>query len=142
LPTALYERLAEVLATLHRQELPAVPERAIELPGRGGLEEALDDLGDQWSGGPYSEPARDLLDRMASAPQVITHGEPHPGNIVRTGAGLMLVDWDTVGLAPRTAAHREPDKPGDSYANDREYELPTWVLMMLEGEHHEQHDQL
>jgi len=53
---------------------------------------------------------------------VITHGEPHPGNIIRVaanadadggaaadggvgGAGpasgaIMLIDWDTVGLAP------------------------------------------
>jgi hypothetical protein len=32
---------------------------------------------------------------------VITHGEPHSGNIVRTSSGFMLVDWDTAGLAPR-----------------------------------------
>jgi len=30
---------------------------------------------------------------------VVTHGEPHPGNLIRVGAQLMLVDWDTVGLA-------------------------------------------
>ena len=32
---------------------------------------------------------------------VITHGEPHPGNLIRTGNGLAMVDWDTVALAPR-----------------------------------------
>jgi hypothetical protein len=58
----------------------------------------------------------DALDRWARAPAalenlVITHGEPHPGNIIRVaadgaaGAGpasgaIMLIDWDTVGLAP------------------------------------------
>jgi spectinomycin phosphotransferase len=31
---------------------------------------------------------------------VLTHGEPHPGNVIRVGARQMLVDWDTVGLAP------------------------------------------
>jgi spectinomycin phosphotransferase len=31
---------------------------------------------------------------------VVTHGEPHPGNIIRVGSRLMLVDWDTVALAP------------------------------------------
>ena len=31
---------------------------------------------------------------------MITHGEPHPGNIIRVGREIMLVDWDTVGLAP------------------------------------------
>jgi spectinomycin phosphotransferase len=30
---------------------------------------------------------------------VITHGEPHPGNIMRSGGGLLLIDWDTAGLA-------------------------------------------
>jgi spectinomycin phosphotransferase len=30
---------------------------------------------------------------------VITHGEPHPGNILRAAGGLYLIDWDTVGLA-------------------------------------------
>ncbi|MGI5271560.1 phosphotransferase family protein [Nonomuraea sp. CA-218870] len=31
---------------------------------------------------------------------VVTHGEPHPGNLIRRADGsLLLVDWDTVGLA-------------------------------------------
>jgi aminoglycoside phosphotransferase (APT) family kinase protein len=31
---------------------------------------------------------------------VITHGEPHAGNVMTTPGGLALVDWDTVLLAP------------------------------------------
>ncbi len=34
-----------------------------------------------------------------SGPAVVTHGEPHPGNIVRGAGQLLLIDWDTVGLA-------------------------------------------
>lgn len=30
---------------------------------------------------------------------VITHGEPHLGNVMRDGDALALVDWDTAGLA-------------------------------------------
>jgi spectinomycin phosphotransferase len=30
---------------------------------------------------------------------VPTHGEPHPGNVVRTADGLVLVDWETARLA-------------------------------------------
>ena len=47
-----------------------------------------------------------LADRLsAEAAQrgggwVVTHGEPHAGNVMRTGAGRVLVDWDTVALAP------------------------------------------
>ena len=87
-------------------------------PASRALEAALGELGQPWSGGPYSEPARRLLARHAarlgralarfdelvhatvgSGPPVITHGEPHPGNIMRGGGRLLLVDWDTAGLA-------------------------------------------
>ncbi|WP_432843998.1 phosphotransferase family protein [Dactylosporangium sp. CA-092794] len=30
---------------------------------------------------------------------VLTHGEPHPGNTMRTGGGWLLIDWDTALLA-------------------------------------------
>jgi spectinomycin phosphotransferase len=47
----------------------------------------------------------DALDRQAAAlaarPPVITHGEPHPGNVIGVTSGpLILIDWDTVALAP------------------------------------------
>jgi spectinomycin phosphotransferase len=73
-----------------------------------------------WSGGPFSERARQALarhtsdvaellalaDRLAadvarrSSNWVVTHGEPHAGNVLWTGARHVLVDWDTVALAP------------------------------------------
>jgi spectinomycin phosphotransferase/16S rRNA (guanine(1405)-N(7))-methyltransferase len=31
---------------------------------------------------------------------VLTHGEPHPGNTMRTGSGWVLIDWDTARVAP------------------------------------------
>jgi spectinomycin phosphotransferase len=31
---------------------------------------------------------------------VVTHGEPHGGNLMRVGESYVLVDWDTVALAP------------------------------------------
>jgi spectinomycin phosphotransferase len=30
---------------------------------------------------------------------VLTHGEPHPGNLLRAGERRLLIDWDTVGMA-------------------------------------------
>jgi aminoglycoside phosphotransferase (APT) family kinase protein len=30
----------------------------------------------------------------------VTHGEPHAGNLIHASDGLLLVDWDTVALAP------------------------------------------
>jgi spectinomycin phosphotransferase len=75
-----------------------------------------------WAGGPYAEPARRLVATHAgrigamfdrydalvppvlstSDSWVVTHGEPHSGNVLRTvDGGIRFVDWDTVALAPR-----------------------------------------
>ena len=114
---------ADVIAMLARlHEVPAggetIVERRFVLPDRDGLEAALADLHRPWTGGPLSEAARhelvahaDLVasllaevDRVAAATSsdahlVVTHGEPHPGNLIQTPDGLALVDWDTVALA-------------------------------------------
>lgn len=112
--------LLELLAELHSASLPAVPTR-IDVPalGRGDLEQALAERDQPWRDGPYAEPVRDWLrshagalveqlrelDRLTAAvrhlPRVVTHGEPHPGNVLFTVEGLLLIDWDTVALAPR-----------------------------------------
>lgn len=93
---------------------------ALELDGRADLESALRELNVEWRGGPFSEPARRLIARHASdlaallavfdrlanelatseAPSVVTHGEPHAANVLRTAEGRLLVDWDTVAVAP------------------------------------------
>ena len=117
------EQLLRKLAELHRST-PAVaarvPRHGVVLPGRAVLESALDDLGRPWTDGPFSEPARRQLANHAAAihqwmtafdhlagvvgnaggKQVVTHGEPHPGNLIHSDNGVLLVDWDTMGLAP------------------------------------------
>ena len=68
--------------------------------------------------GPYAERTADLLsghagkirerltryDRLVAgvdpARAVLTHGEPHPGNTMRTKDGWRLIDWETARLAP------------------------------------------
>ena len=129
------DELVAMLAALHRVDPAAVrlQRREVELSWPDDLQLALAELGRPWTGGPFAEPARELLagaagpvrrgldalDQWASGPAagaslVITHGEPHPGNVIRmsadgaclpAGAGpargrIMLIDWDTVGLAP------------------------------------------
>ncbi|WP_188195773.1 phosphotransferase [Nonomuraea sp. SYSU D8015] len=107
----------DLLAELHRTPPPiSTPVRPVQLAGRAWLEDAIRETNRPWLGGPYAEPARaliaghagtlrrrlDELDRRAEkiGEPVVTHGEPHPGNLLRAGAGrLLLVDWDTVGLA-------------------------------------------
>ena len=83
------------------------------------LEVAGDD-GGPWTGGPFSEQLRlllgarrgDVLDlvarhttlaaaqRSAQERWVLTHGEPHRANTVTTASGTVLVDWDTMLVAP------------------------------------------
>ncbi|MFI1096947.1 phosphotransferase [Streptomyces sp. NPDC020917] len=112
-------QVLDLLVRLHAAGVEA-PRAELVLPGRGALEDALSAVDRPWNGGPYSEPARLLLagraahvrgllgefDRLAglvaaeSAPWVVTHGEPHPGNVLRGPAGPRLIDWDTVLLAP------------------------------------------
>ncbi|GIF72724.1 phosphotransferase family protein [Asanoa siamensis] len=122
-PPADRARVVDLLAALHLAT-PVVaataPRADPRLAGRDGLDRALADLDRRWPGGPYAEPARDLLarhaDRVAgwladfdglvaeiqatSASWVVTHGEPHPGNVLQSAEGPRLLDWETVRLAP------------------------------------------
>jgi spectinomycin phosphotransferase len=115
--------LLTMLAELHAAT-PVVGSVAgrvdLDLPGRRRLEAALRDLSRAWSGGPFSEPARRALARRSDdvaellalgdrlsidvarrrTDWVVTHGEPHGGNVMRVGETRVLVDWDTVALAP------------------------------------------
>ena len=84
-----------------------------------------------WQGGPYARRAGELLQAHAAGlsvlvtayaglagraaqrrdRMVITHGEPHAGNVMTTPGGLALVDWDTVLLAPPERESRSTPKP-------------------------------
>ncbi|MET4921748.1 phosphotransferase [Streptomyces sp. PSRA5] len=123
-PLTAHDRdlVLDLLARLHRTAPPASA-RVLppEFATRPRLEVALRETGSPWDGfGPFAEPARQLLAdhaaalrsrlgefdrrvgelRARDAPLVITHGEPHPGNVLRTGERRrLLLDWDTVGLA-------------------------------------------
>ncbi|HYB18938.1 MAG TPA: phosphotransferase [Streptosporangiaceae bacterium] len=116
-------RALDMIAELHRST-PAVRGGAARhvprFAGRGDLSAFLLDPDRPWNGGPFSEAARGLLvtrtadlaqlaaglDRLADATSparadpVITHGEPHPANLMSVDGRLMLVDWDTAALAP------------------------------------------
>ena len=119
LPAPQRAMLTGMLAALHESAPPA-PARvaAIGLARRADLETALEDLDRPWPTGPFGERARTLLagasgrirdalrifDRLSDTARasriVVTHGEPHPGNVIRAGPRLLLIDWDTVALAP------------------------------------------
>jgi spectinomycin phosphotransferase len=117
--------VAALLAELHEATAAAagsgLQTLGFELPGRRHIEAALVERDRPWTGGPLSEPARAAISKSASAladllaladrlaadagsrrsSWVVTHGEPHPGNVMRTNAGdRLLVDWDTVAFGP------------------------------------------
>ena len=122
-PVEQRRRLVRTLAELHGVTPGAewsTPRRSWELPGRAALEAALAEVGGTWTGGPYSGAARQVLkehlslirgwlarlDSVASDIAaaghhlVVTHGEPHPGNVMTAGGDLRVIDWDTVALGP------------------------------------------
>jgi spectinomycin phosphotransferase/16S rRNA (guanine(1405)-N(7))-methyltransferase len=111
------------LAALHASAEPTrrtARQETFDLPQRQLLVDALNERDTRWDSGPYGEPARELVkthlpmierllarhDQAAAGARdhpdrmVLTHGEPHPGNLIETGEGWKLVDWDTALLAP------------------------------------------
>jgi hypothetical protein len=119
---SLSERLAvlDLVTQVHAAESRHALADDLSIAMDDQLHGAIDDLGKAWDSGPYAEPARRLLDRhavpllgllehhhrLAAAALddrdrfVLTHGEPHPANTLVTAAGLRLIDWDTVLVAP------------------------------------------
>jgi len=120
----LCARAADLVGRLHATNLPSPALRwRPAFPERATLLDALDELDQPWTQGPYGERTRWLLasrrhdveallaryDELAeelssddAQPWVETHGEPHSANFIRSADGsLYLIDWDTVRLAPR-----------------------------------------
>ena len=117
--TAVVDRLAALHAVAPGRGSQVLPDDFV-LPRLDGLRAASADLDRPWTGGPFAGPARDLLSRHAGplaaaleryraeaasvvarrAGFVLTHGEPHPGNTIVTAGGTVLIDWDTLLLAP------------------------------------------
>ncbi len=112
------------LVDLHDIDIGAVKHCRVEdfeIPSRNECAVALGEVDDAWNGGPYAEPARQLLrtnaENVASwfkryddgvhaalaakDEWVATHGEPHGSNVITTGPRSLLIDWDTTLIAPR-----------------------------------------
>jgi spectinomycin phosphotransferase/16S rRNA (guanine(1405)-N(7))-methyltransferase len=107
------DAILEMLLTLHHAETDAHADDFVIRHRDGLIDLSVPDAG------PYSRPTAALLaDRGADIRaalarydalvartdeqrrRVVTHGEPHPGNTMRTANGWMLIDWDTVRVAP------------------------------------------
>jgi len=114
------DELVTMLADLHRAPTSVRAHRlhGLEVAARDRLEVAIAAVDEVWDAGPLSEQGRKLLaphvdmiagwlaqldqlaaDVLGDGVAVVTHGEPHPGNVMTGRTGLMLVDWDTVAMA-------------------------------------------
>jgi aminoglycoside phosphotransferase (APT) family kinase protein len=122
-PVEQREAVVDVLVELHAVALEQVPEARLLGNGfdhRDGLERALGDGDRAREGdGPYAGPAARLVaqqraglamalarfDRLLArgmtdpARLVLTHGEPHPGNVIELDGRPVLIDWDTTRVA-------------------------------------------
>ncbi len=112
--------ILDILTRLHRAQAGQPRADNFVVPNLDALEIMMRETNERWRGGPYGEPAADLLRthaadlrllvraysglarRVSSRPErmVITHGEPHASNVIVTAGGLVLVDWESVLLAP------------------------------------------
>ena len=120
--SGLRDSALDLVIALHRSTAAVrelAPRHVLNFEYRPDLEAFLLDPDRRWDGGPFSEPARRLLAGHApevahlasvfrrlvaltartQANPVITHGEPHPANLMSAGGRLYLIDWDTVALA-------------------------------------------
>ncbi|MEU8245489.1 aminoglycoside phosphotransferase family protein [Nonomuraea sp. NPDC048916] len=112
-------QVVDLLARLHGAAPPArCPVLRPEPALRALLEQAIEESDQSWEAGVFARAAGALVaghaaglrrrlaefDHLARkvdrSELVVTHGEPHPGNLMWSGDRCLLVDWDTVGLAP------------------------------------------
>jgi spectinomycin phosphotransferase len=110
------ERLVSLLARLHAIAPASARRHRLEVADRPRFEQLLTELDRPWNSGPFADAARqeladhsgliadwfgrfdELAAQLGPFEPVITHGEPHPGNLLRTADGIRLVDWDTVAV--------------------------------------------
>lgn len=148
------EAVLELIADLHLATTAAgtrVRTAGLAVPGRHDVEAALREVDEPWTGGPFSEPAREavrerrgelaelltLADRLSAEAQtrggdwVVTHGEPHAANVIATNEGRRLVDWDTVAVAPPERdlwMLVERGDPGDVYVRATNRQINEFAL--------------
>jgi hypothetical protein len=117
------DQVLELIIQLHRVPIDAIRSPATDrfvIPWLEQLDHSWHHDDQSRSKGPYAAIASQLLiDNEAGikgliaryrtlvarylsdpGPVVVTHGEVHPGNVMMTSKGWMIIDWDTAMLAP------------------------------------------
>lgn len=120
-----------LLDRLHAAAPPSGLRRWRPLVGTGLADELASRTARRWDSGPHGEAARvairtgldalarwtALYHRLASGADpgtwVATHGEPHERNLLASTRGPVLVDWESLMLAPRERDLRAAGHPGN-----------------------------
>ncbi|WP_051796920.1 phosphotransferase [Catenuloplanes japonicus] len=110
------------LGRIHAARGIDAPVDTLAVPHRAELAEARGALDRPWDDGPYSGRTSEIVslkglvidelfaryDALVPAVHatrdawVVTHGEPHAGNVmIPAGGGVRLIDWDTAAIGPR-----------------------------------------
>ena len=139
MPTARAAATRDWLDRLHSATTPPGLPRWRPLVGVDLADELAVRTGGPWESGPHGERARTAMrsklreieawaaayHRLAAhtdeRPWVATHGEPNSRNQLDTAEGTLLVDWESLKLAPRerdlrtlvVAGHAQPDGDPD-----------------------------
>lgn len=88
------QAVVDIVAALHRTPTASVDlHPLVDLGARDSLEQT------NAAFGPLLARYDDLFEDVRHRPVVITHGEPHAGNVMRSGEDVYLIDWDTAALA-------------------------------------------
>jgi hypothetical protein len=111
------DAVLDLMVTVHSAPVPTdTPVDGFTIPHRDDLVAALDGI-PSTEDGPFAARAAHLITRHAipirrllarydelvsradPSRLVLTHGEPHPGNTMRSPQGWLLIDWDTLLVA-------------------------------------------
>lgn len=133
-----------MLARLHAAEPPAGIAAWAPLVQPDFADSLAARLGGPWDAGPFAARARDALrdrhdaitrwvaayhrlaDEARDRAWVPTHGEPHPANQLVTPEGTVLVDWESLKLAPRERDLRPLTDAGHARLVD-----PDWSMIEM-----------
>jgi len=140
---------ARMLARLHAATPPPRCPVWVPLVAADFAAELARRLTVPWRAGPYGERVRAALRdhcddiarwtaayhrlaaRAADRHWVATHGEPHTRNQLRTANGTLLVDWESLRLAPRERDFATLLGSGPGWLRDYGTDEPDWPMVEM-----------
>lgn len=117
-----WKAVGQMVRSLHSTPVAEVP--ALGWCGdfaHWGIEELLEEAGDGIDPAAFEgmraclERAGDWRAAMRKAPQVVLHGDLHPGNVVQSADGPVLLDWDLRCTGPAAWDHGPLLRWGDRW---------------------------